>query len=211
MFEAPVSLGYGLNEIGIIAACCPETGRYHVHDEHCLIEIVDDENRPVAAGEFGRILVTTLTNFAMPLIRYDTGDIAEALDGPCPCGRTLPSFGEVPGRRSRIDPLSPEVVTLADTILEALEQLPGELSYNLRMYQLFHFRDGNFELRTVVADSLPPAFAEHISQVWRNAAGAQASELRILTVQNIRVAPSEKISHFDSELFSPPGAHSGQT
>ncbi len=210
MFEAPVSPGYGLNEIGIIAACCPETGRYHVHDEHCLIEIVDDENRPVATGEFGRILVTTLTNFAMPLIRYDTGDIAEALDGPCPCGRTLPSFGEVPGRRSRIDPLPPEVVTLADTILEAMEQLPVELSYNLRMYQLFHFRDGSFELRTVVADSLPPAFAEHISRIWRDAAGARPNALRIARVENIRPAPSEKIFHFDSELLSPPGVQGDQ-
>ncbi|MDP6591413.1 MAG: hypothetical protein QF449_03710 [Alphaproteobacteria bacterium] len=58
MFGAPINLGYGLNEIGIVAACCPEAGRYHIHDEHCLVEIVDDDNQPVASGEFGRILVT---------------------------------------------------------------------------------------------------------------------------------------------------------
>ena len=205
MFDAPISLGYGLNEIGIIAACCPEAGRYHVHDEHCLVEIVDDDNQLVAPGEFGRILVTTLTNFAMPLIRYDTGDIAQALDGPCPCGRTLPSFGQILGRRSRIAPLPQEVATLANTILEAMEQLPGALSRNLRMYQLYHFRDGSFELRTVVADSLPSAFAEHISQIWRNANASRSAELRISRVENIRVAPSEKFFHFDSDLISSPG------
>ena len=37
----------------------------------------------------------------MPLIRYDTGDLAQAVEGPCPCGRTLPSFGEIAGRYRR--------------------------------------------------------------------------------------------------------------
>ena len=210
MFGAPINLGYGLNEIGIIAACCPEAGRYHVHDEHCLIEIVDDDNQPVTPGEFGRILVTTLTNFAMPLIRYDTGDIAQALDDPCPCGRTLPSFGQVLGRRSRIDTLPTNVISLADAILEVMEQLPENLSRNLQMYQLYHYRDGNFELRTVVADSLRPAFAEHIQQVWRAATASNSTKLRITNVDSIRPAPSEKFFHFDSDLLSPPILRSDQ-
>ena len=205
MFGANISLGYGLNEIGIIAACCLEAGRYHVHDEHCLVEIVDEDNQPVGPGELGRVLVTSLTNFAMPMIRYDTGDLAQALDDPCPCGRTLECFGPVLGRRSRIDPLPPRVLALSDRILEAMAQLPENLSYNLRMYQLYHQRDGNFELRMVLADSLPPAFAEHISQIWRQAAGPDSGDLKIVTVESIRPAPSEKFFHFDSELFSPSG------
>ena len=56
----------------------------------------------------------------MPLIRYETGDIAQALDGPCPCDRTLPSFGQIRGRRSRIASVPQEVLGLADTVLEAM-------------------------------------------------------------------------------------------
>lgn len=204
MFGAPINLGYGLNEVGIVAAGCPETNGYHVHDEHCLVEIVDDDNQPVAAGEFGRILVTSLTNFAMPLIRYDTGDIAQALDAPCACGRTLPSFGQILGRRSRTAPLPPEIISVADTVLEAMEKLPEELSRNLQMYQLYHFRDGDFELRIVAVDSLPPAFAEHILSIWRAATVSNPAKLRIANVESIRPAPSEKFFHFDSDLLSNP-------
>ena len=206
MFGAPMRLTYGLNEFGNVATTCPETGNYHVHDEYCLVEIVDADDRPVRPGEYGRILVTTLVNFAMPLIRYDTGDIAQALDGPCPCGRTLPTFGHVLGRQSRLDPIPQDILQLSDLVMEAMDHLPVELSYNLRMYQLYHFRDGNFELRTVVADTLPPAFAEHISQIWQKAVAPRPIELRFSTVDSIRPAPSEKNFHFDSDLLPQPRA-----
>jgi len=206
IFGAPIKLGYGLNEIGIIAACCPEAGRYHVHDEHCLVEIVDEDGKPCAPGEYGRVLITTLTNYAMPLIRYDTGDIAQALDGPCHCGRTLPNFGPILGRRSRITPVPTEIMALADTILVAMEQLAIELSGNIRMYQLYYFRDDNFELRIVVADTLPLEFSEHINEIWRNAVASRPNKLRIVTVKNVRPPASDKFFHFDSDLFSKPSA-----
>jgi len=211
MFGARISLGYGLNEIGIVATTCQEGGRYHVHDEHCLLEIVDDDNRPTKPGEYGRILITTLTNFAMPLIRYDTQDLALALDGPCPCGRSLPSFGEVLGRRSRIVTVPQDILSLANTVIAAMERLPGELSRNLRMYQVyFYSRERCLELRTVVTESLPPDFATHMSQIWQHAAGTHAIEFRMATVDDIRPAPSEKYFHFDSDLFSPPKSADSQ-
>ena len=206
IFDAPISIAYGLNEIGVVATWCPEAGRYHVHDENCLVEIVDEDGRPSPPGSYGRVIVTSLINFAMPFIRYDTGDIAEALDGPCPCGRTLPSFGLTMGRRIRIDPLPAGVMLLADTVLDAMERLPSELSANLRMYQLHHFRDGNFELRIVVADTLPLKFSEHINEIWRNAAASRPNKLRIVTVKNVRPPAGDKFFHFDSDLFSKPSA-----
>lgn len=77
---------YGLNEIGIVAAKCREGGRYHVHTEHCLVEIVDEDGVACEPGEMGRLLVTSLTNLAMPLIRYDSGDQAVASDGDVHAG-----------------------------------------------------------------------------------------------------------------------------
>ena len=55
-----------------------------VHDENYLVEIVDDNNKPSAPGAYGRIIVTALANYAMPLLRYDTEDIAQALEGHTP-------------------------------------------------------------------------------------------------------------------------------
>jgi phenylacetate-CoA ligase len=63
-----------------------------------LVEIVDDEGRDVAYGESGRVVVTGLSNYAMPFIRYQLGDVAAAGPRSCPCGRTLPLIARIEGR-----------------------------------------------------------------------------------------------------------------
>ena len=88
---------YACQEIGHIASQC-EAGRYHVDVENALVEIVDGGGRDVALGERGRVVVTGLYNYAMPLIRYEIGDIAVAGSEPCPCGRTLPVIERIEGR-----------------------------------------------------------------------------------------------------------------
>jgi phenylacetate-CoA ligase len=61
------------------------------------VEILDDQDAPCPPGRVGRVVVTVLHNFAMPLVRYDIGDFAE-VGGPCPCGRGLPALNRVIGR-----------------------------------------------------------------------------------------------------------------
>jgi phenylacetate-CoA ligase len=87
---------YGSTEAFIAWEC--SGGSYHLNAEHVVIEIVDEAGREVAAGESGRVLVTTLENYLMPLVRYEIGDYAIATDARCGCGRTLPVFGRVLGR-----------------------------------------------------------------------------------------------------------------
>lgn len=90
---------YSSQEAGYIALECPDQpGTYHAQSEDVLVEIVDDQGRPCAAGEIGRILVTTLHNFAMPLLRYEIRDYAEA-GGKCTCGRGLPTIARILGRQ----------------------------------------------------------------------------------------------------------------
>ena len=92
-----VSDTYSAQEAGIIALQCPQSGLYHVMSEGVLVEVLDDADQPCAAGRVGRVVVTALHNFAMPLIRYEIGDYAEA-GPPCPCGRGLPTLKRVLGR-----------------------------------------------------------------------------------------------------------------
>lgn len=90
---------YSAQEIGYIALQCPENENvYHVQAENLYVEIVDEEGRPCKEGEIGRVLITTLHNFAMPLLRYEIGDYAE-VGAPCTCGRTLPVLSSVMGRQ----------------------------------------------------------------------------------------------------------------
>jgi phenylacetate-CoA ligase len=95
-FGVEVSDNYGSTE-AFLAWECPE-GSYHVNAEHVVLEIVDDAGRAVLPGMMGRVLVTTLRNLLMPLVRYEIGDYAVAADGPCRCGRSLPRIGGVVGR-----------------------------------------------------------------------------------------------------------------
>jgi phenylacetate-CoA ligase len=87
---------YGSTE-GFISWQCP-LGTYHVNAEHMRIEMVDERGHPVAAGQMGRVLLTTLENRLMPLIRYEIGDYAIASNDACRCGRSLPVMGKVIGR-----------------------------------------------------------------------------------------------------------------
>ena len=88
---------YSANEVGYVALQCPQSGLYHVQAEDLLVEVIGDDGHRCAAGESGRVVVTSLHNFAMPLMRYDLGDYA-TVGGPCPCGRTLPTLEGILGR-----------------------------------------------------------------------------------------------------------------
>ncbi len=88
---------YSAQEVGYIALQAPGGDHYLVPEEVIHVEILDEEGQPVSPGEVGRVVVTHLHNYAMPLIRYDIGDYAE-LGGPSPCGRTLMVLNRILGR-----------------------------------------------------------------------------------------------------------------
>ncbi|HVN77219.1 MAG TPA: hypothetical protein VMT19_12955 [Thermoanaerobaculaceae bacterium] len=90
---------YGANELGILAQECPGHAALHVNVAGLVVELLArDGDAPVAPGEAGRVVVTDLFSYAMPLIRYDTGDLAVAGPDPCPCGLGGPTLARVEGR-----------------------------------------------------------------------------------------------------------------
>jgi hypothetical protein len=75
----------------------------HVCAESFFVELLDEAGEPAPQGELGRVVLTSLHNFAMPLIRYDIGDLA-AFGPACSCGRGLPAllrFCHTSGMRRR--------------------------------------------------------------------------------------------------------------
>jgi phenylacetate-CoA ligase len=91
-----ISDNYGSTE-GFISWQCP-AGSYHINAEHMAVEIIDEAGHPAAPGKIGRVLITTMENLLMPLIRYEIGDYAIASNDGCSCGRSLPVMGKVIGR-----------------------------------------------------------------------------------------------------------------
>jgi phenylacetate-CoA ligase len=97
----PLHDSYTSREIGYMALQCPVHNHYHVQSEGVLLEIIDDNGEPCKPGGIGRVVVTTLRNLAMPLIRYHVGDYAEA-GAPCDCGRGMPVINRILGREQDI-------------------------------------------------------------------------------------------------------------
>ena len=97
VWGVPIVDAYSATEVGYMALQCPEHEHYHVQSEDVLVEVLDEGGRRCGPGEIGRVVVTTLHNFAMPLVRYDIGDYAEPGEA-CPCGRGLPVLRRIVGR-----------------------------------------------------------------------------------------------------------------
>jgi phenylacetate-CoA ligase len=96
VFGAPVQIEYGCGEVGPIAYECPEHS-LHLMAENLYVEVLREDGTAAGAGEPGEIVVTDLTNRAMPLIRYRLGDFGVPGEA-CSCGRGLPTLRQVWGR-----------------------------------------------------------------------------------------------------------------
>ncbi len=94
----PVMQDYGSTETGSLAGECPH-GSLHLWADRVVPEVYDPGTGRATAEGTGRLVVTTLYREAMPLVRYDTGDIVELSRAPCPCGWHLPAV-RVHGRSS---------------------------------------------------------------------------------------------------------------
>ena len=94
---------YSCQEAGLLAVECPDRRRtYHVAAENLIVEVLDEHDAPVRPGVVGRVVITDLHNLATPLVRYAIGDLAVAGNGPCPCGRGLPTIARVLGRERNL-------------------------------------------------------------------------------------------------------------
>jgi phenylacetate-CoA ligase len=88
---------YGAIEVGGIAWQCKK-GNYHLDADRVVVEIVDEQGRPVKRGESGQVVVTSLYNYTMPFIRYQLLDIAAMSTRTCDCGCRFPVLGPIQGR-----------------------------------------------------------------------------------------------------------------
>ncbi len=96
----PVSFdAYATSETNLSGMECGEHRGIHLLEDLTILEIVDDDDQPVAPGQTGtRLLATNLVNRTLPLIRYVLTDMLTLAPEPCPCGRPFRSIREIVGR-----------------------------------------------------------------------------------------------------------------
>lgn len=92
---------YGLSEIigpGVAGECEYKCGM-HINEDHFYPEIIDRETlEPVEDGEWGELVITTLTKEGLPMLRYRTKDITRLIREKCECGRTTTRMDRIQGR-----------------------------------------------------------------------------------------------------------------
>jgi phenylacetate-coenzyme A ligase PaaK-like adenylate-forming protein len=144
---------------GIAMASLDRVGM-HVCEESLVLEVVDDENRPVPAGAPGtKVLLTNLVNHAQPLIRYELSDSVLMAAGPDPSGRPF-------GRIERVDGRSDDILRFdgrggRDVLVHPYRlRSPFSTLLDVRQYQIVHEPDGALRVRIVPR----PAAARNLPQ-----------------------------------------------
>ncbi len=156
VFVCEVFDRYGSREVGDIACECQAHAGLHIFPWTNYVEIVDDEGRPAPKGVEGNIVVTCLTNFAMPLIRYAIGDRGIlSLREECRCGRRGQILEKVLGRT-----------------VDAFQTKDGTLIDGEYFTHLLYFRDWVHKFQVVQTEHSRIVF-----KIVKSGSGSEASEL----------------------------------
>ncbi len=194
LWGVPLVDMYTCQETGYLATQCPDhPPNLHVQSENVLLEVVDDQGHACRPGEVGRVLVTSLNNFATPLIRYELGDYAR-LGGPCPCGRGLPVLERVMGRYRNL-------VTLpdGDTRWPRIGWEDMVKVAPVEQIQLVQHTLHDIEARLVMREPLTAAYQQALTAFIQRNLG-HPFNLRFSVVDTIRHAVNGKVEAFVSLL-----------
>lgn len=144
-FACKVFSAYGHSERAVDAVECEYHQGYHVSMEFGIVEIVDGSGQPVTEeGQSGIAVCTGLDTFAMPMIRYDTGDVVRYTCRPCGCGRELSLITDIEGR------LQEFIVTADDELIPVASLHIRTPSYNnVEQFQFMQERKGELVLKIV--------------------------------------------------------------
>lgn len=186
---------YSSQEVGYIALQCPKHDHYHIQSETTLVEILNEKNQPCKPGELGRVVVTPLHNYAMPLLRYEVGDYA-ILGKHCDCGINLPVIKKVIGRTRNL-------VTYPDgkkswpsyNPMKLMEEVPGV------QFQLIQKSLTNILLKIGTKEKISIDKQQHLIETINQAIGYNFS-ITIEQVDKIPRGNSGKYEEFLSEIES---------
>jgi len=146
---------YGLSECGGpgFAGECKYICGQHVAEDFFITEVVDPETlQPVAPGEKGELVVTTLGREALPVIRYRTKDISSITYEPCECGRTTARISKITGRSD--DMMVIRGVNIFPSQIESVLMNIEGLSPH---YQIIRYNKGyleDIEIQVEVSDTI---------------------------------------------------------
>lgn len=195
IFGAPILDNYSMGECLFLTNGCPACHGMHINADWALLEVVDENNKPVPDGELGaKVLVTNLANYTQPIIRYEIGDMIAMATQPCGCGSNLPLIDHVEGRDSDVFEIKTDKGTksLQPTIFElALGRL-----LDVREYQLIQEENTRFR---ILIEPLPGKAVDRgrAEKVMHEQLGEYGLDKQI----QVKVEAVDKLTHDGEQKF----------
>ncbi|MGE0667642.1 MAG: phenylacetate--CoA ligase family protein [Sphingomonadales bacterium] len=160
----PVYDDYSSEELGPIASQC-QHGNFHCSAESLIVEVIDDEGRPCAPGQVGRVVVTDMANFASAMLRYEIRDYAEVGE-PCGCRRSLPTLKRIVGRERNM-----MVLPGGERFWPQFGMRSDEALALVRQYQVIQTSPDHLDLKIVAARPLSQADRDWLATTIRKSTG----------------------------------------
>ena len=188
IFNTEVFDTYGAAEGLMIAGECSEH-KYHILASHVHIEILDENGKTVPDGTLGQVVVTSLDNYLMPLIRYKIGDLAikSSNESICRCGRNLPIINKIIGRDTDILHTPKHKILVVHFFTGIFEHFPEIKQFQVEQIK----KGGEIQIRYIKGVN----FSKNILEKIKNKIYERAEEgfpLHFLNVEKIKPSPSGK-------------------
>lgn len=195
-FDCPVYDTYGNNETSLYAFECPLHDGLHYSMEHAYLEVLDPDGRACPPGETGRFIATNLFNYAMPLIRYDTGDLGVLTDGNCACGRGLERIAGILGR-SRDFIYSPDGMRIHGAFFNHFEPF-----YRTPWIAAWHIRQDRIDHITISLRPDGPPVQKDMDKIDALLKKSLGEEMKIDFVldEKLHVTPAGKLKLIECNL-----------
>lgn len=150
-FDCHVQTNYSCTEAGVVACEC-EHGRLHINEDWCIVEAVNDNNEAVPYGvQSSKTLITNLSNYTQPFIRYELNDRIIIHNEPCACGKSF-HWLEIEGRSDEILEFHNGIRVAPMAFFALMKEID-----EIRRYQVIQHAGHQLEVR-LVADDKQTAF-----------------------------------------------------
>jgi len=168
IFGRKVSNRYGCEEVSLIASECEAHEGLHLNLDNLIVELVR-EGRAAPANTPGDIVITDLSNYGMPFIRYRVGDVGLMSGKNCSCGRSLPLLERVEGR------IADYVITPEGSFISgiSLTENFATLLPEVRQMQIVQERIDHLVFNIVKGEGFTAASKDRISALVQERFGAK--------------------------------------
>ena len=160
VFKCRLFNHYGSREVGPIASECSAHDGLHVMADNCFVEVVDDDGNVCVPGQAGNIVVTSLNNYSMPLIRYKIGDVGSIKkESVCACGCGYPMLEKVSGRSTDLFRRSDGVVVDGEFFTHLFYFIPG-----IKLFQVIQEGYNHIVIKLVCHEGASREFEKAITE-----------------------------------------------